>query len=85
MTHRQFLAWQAWLEGEWNRPDRTDHYLMLVATRVLQAVAKDPEKVTLDQQRIRFGRRREAGRPRMTPEEATAYARAKWGFPRRGS
>lgn len=31
MTHRQFLAWQVWQGEEWNRPDRTDHYLMNLA------------------------------------------------------
>lgn len=31
MTHRQFLVWRLWLREEWNRPNRTDHYIMQIA------------------------------------------------------
>ena len=80
LTHRQFRCWQAWLEAEWNAPSRTDHYLMLVAQRVLQAAAKNPGSVTLDGQRIEFRRRgAEAEPPELTLAQATAIAKAKWG------
>lgn len=28
MTARQFDVWETWLQNEWNKPSRTDHYLM---------------------------------------------------------
>ena len=31
MTHREYLTWLAWLEDQWNVPDRTDYYLMPVS------------------------------------------------------
>lgn len=46
----------AWLDEQWNRPDRSDHYRMLVAQRVLQAAvaAKDVGKIKLEDQRLTF-------------------------------
>ena len=31
MTYRQYLVWLAWLKEDWNRPSRTDHYIMQAA------------------------------------------------------
>ncbi len=31
MTHRQYVAWHAWMNLEQSRPSRSDHYLMQVA------------------------------------------------------
>lgn len=28
MTHRQFLAWDYWVQEQWNKPSRADHYMM---------------------------------------------------------
>lgn len=47
-THRQYLTWLAWLEMQWNKPDRHDHYLM----RVAQVVCKQPRE--LDFYKIEF-------------------------------
>jgi hypothetical protein len=73
LTHRQCRAWQDWLDADWNQPSRTDHYLMLIAQRVLQAQGA---KVTLAQQRITFGRQRAA--PVLSREEAAARSQAVW-------
>lgn len=58
MTHRQYEAWQAWLRAEWNRPSRTDHYLMQL-NRTLSLLpawvwGKSPEGPALDKMRIPF-------------------------------
>ncbi len=34
MTHRQYLALVYWMDLEWDRPNRTDYYLMQVAACV---------------------------------------------------
>lgn len=34
IPHRQFEMWMEWLDQQWNKPDRTDHYLMQLATIV---------------------------------------------------
>lgn len=40
LTHRQFLTWEAWLRNEWNRPNRTDHYLMQLTAVVSNLVSQ---------------------------------------------
>lgn len=35
MTHRQFLAWTAWLDMQWERPDRSDLHQIHVASCLL--------------------------------------------------
>jgi hypothetical protein len=34
MTHRQHIVWQMWLREEWEKPNRSDHYIMQVAEAV---------------------------------------------------
>lgn len=42
MTHRQFLAWQQWLEDQWNKPDRHDYYQMQTYQGTLRAKGVKP-------------------------------------------
>jgi hypothetical protein len=76
MTHRMFLAWQAWLEMQWNKPTKTDHYLMQIAVEVRRVLAKDPRKIKLDDARLEFSK---PGDKKKVPEEvAGAMAMGKW-------
>lgn len=52
MTERQWAAWQAWLEEEWNVPDRGDHYLMQCAA--VSAIAGGDKDATTDKFRMKF-------------------------------
>ena len=45
MSHREYLTWQAWLRKEWNRPSRTDYYLMQLSADVRNLFAKKPVEV----------------------------------------
>lgn len=36
MTDRQFRAWCKWLDMQWDRPSRTDHYLMQIAAALCE-------------------------------------------------
>jgi hypothetical protein len=74
MTHRQFLAWQEWLLEDWNRPDKTDHYLMEVACEVRRVLSGNPRNIRLDHFRLKFGE----SKPAMTREQAAAASRSKW-------
>jgi hypothetical protein len=65
-THRQYLAWQDFLEREMDRPDRSDYYSMQVA-----AVLAGSD---VNSMRLRFGSKQ----PR-TREEAVAASKAAWG------
>jgi hypothetical protein len=54
VTHRQYLAWQEWLDEQWDCPDRTDHYLMSIAAEVRRGNAKNPRQVEVDHLRLKF-------------------------------
>lgn len=66
----------AWLSEEWNRPDRHDHYLMLVATRVQQVLAKHPSKIKPEHNKLQFGPRKPA-KP-IDRQTAANIAKAAW-------
>lgn len=50
LTHRQFLTLEAWIREQWNRPDRTDHYLMQLTAVVKSLVSQ--QSVGLDDCKI---------------------------------
>ncbi len=57
MTHRQYVAWQEWLQQQWNEPTRSDHYLMQIAAetrRVNLAKAEDQKSVAIEMYEIDF-------------------------------
>ncbi len=74
-SFRQLKILGAWAEEEWNKPSRSDHYLMQIALKVIQANAKNPEFVDLDKMKIKFATDEED--EEMSVEEATMWAKAK--------
>jgi hypothetical protein len=90
MTHREFLIRVAWLELEWNRPSRSDWYLM----RIVQCVCSLPAWVwgksarsagSLDDQKIPFVFKQETpeGKEKISPEEQAQRvkeSKARWGI-----
>lgn len=74
MTHRQFLAWQAWLGGEWDHPSRTDHYLMQIAFGVHRANVKHPERVKFEHMRLKFGE----PKPEADTPQSVAVSKQTW-------
>jgi hypothetical protein len=78
MTHRQYLAWQAWLDEEWERPNRTDQYLMQVALEVVRGRMKNPRKAELQNFRLTFKGKKTLKRPKLTKEQVTIYSKARW-------
>lgn len=47
MTQRHFEVWEAWLDREWNKPNRSDHYLMRVMHEVKYQGVKEKPSVSL--------------------------------------
>jgi hypothetical protein len=83
MTHREFITWQEWLQEEWNRPSRTDHYLMRIALEVASVLAKDPKSIKIGQFKLEFGKPDpenpdEPSAPKMTKERAANIAKLTW-------
>ncbi len=78
MTQRQFVTWVAWLRVQWDRPDRTDGYLMQVAAEVRRGHVKNPRKVKLEDFRLKYDGGSSRKKPAMTKEQATAMSKAVW-------
>lgn len=72
MTHRQFEAWKAWLEEDWNRPDRGDFYQMGTSAEVRRIAVGlgivSGSRVSLDDLRLTF-QPRERQETALTPDE----------------
>jgi hypothetical protein len=53
---------------------------MVIAQRIQQVLAKNPNKITLDHQKLEFGRKAEAPtrKRKISTAEATAWAKATW-------
>lgn len=77
LTHRQYLVWQTWLAGEWNKPSRTDHYLMQIAFYILRSNVTTPKRVLMEDQKIEFII---GNKPKKTtnPKTIAAAAKATW-------
>lgn len=78
ITHREFLVREAWVEQQWNRPSRTDFYLMRVAQRVQQVLAKNPGNITLEHQRVEIERKPVKPKTQLTLEQQTVRSKAAW-------
>lgn len=53
MTHRQFLLWCEWLDEQWNVPNRTDHYLMLLAQLQCKGLSLEDFKLKFEEAKER--------------------------------
>jgi hypothetical protein len=80
MTHRQFLAWRAWLQLELNRPSRSDQYIMQLTAEVRRILHKHPNRVKLKDFLLKWESPEERRRrlASITPEYAEAMAMARW-------
>lgn len=79
MTNRQYLVTLAWLQQQWNRPTRSDSYLMQIACEVRRVLSKDPRKIHLSHFELEFGPKSQPRDVRqMTAAEASLEAQARW-------
>lgn len=53
LSFKEFLLWQDYFKEEWNTPDRTDHYLMQVALKIIETNTKN-SKTKLNDLKIPF-------------------------------
>lgn len=54
LTYRQHLAFTEWLKLEWNRPNRTDKQLILIASLIGNMFAKSPQPMDSFQLEYKF-------------------------------
>lgn len=54
MPQRRFLVWQQWMKRQWDKPDRTDHYLMRIAAETRRSYVEKPNGVDDNNFKISF-------------------------------
>jgi hypothetical protein len=75
-TERELECWLAHLDDEFDRPSRTDFYLMQIAAILVQVNSKKGKGVPLSGLRLRFGDGQKRGPASV--EQAAAWSKAKW-------
>jgi ribosomal protein S19E (S16A) len=74
-TERELKTWLAWLDMQWNTPERSDWYLMQVACEVKRVLMKNPQSVGVQDFRLKF--KDTGARPASTRQAALA-SKMKW-------
>lgn len=70
LTHRQFLAMNAWLDIQFNRPDRSDYYQMQTTLTIARILAKHPNKIKMKDFFIEFNLEGEKVDPKHQKQKA---------------
>lgn len=74
-TEREYRVRLAWLDLQWDRPDRGDHYLMQIAAEVARTLTK---KSTVDVNRYKLSFKAKAGQKATGPGEQASRAKSVW-------
>lgn len=75
MTHREYRLWCDWLSAEWDRPSRTDFYLMQIAAEIkslIMTTAGKTGKISMKDFHLKF---KNAASPQQEPVE---HSKARW-------
>ena len=75
ISHREYLTRLAWLDEQWDKPDRTDHYLMQLCMVVRQILSKNPKAIKLEHHELKFTRK---VRKVLTKEQQAAASTSFW-------
>ncbi|MHC4687246.1 MAG: hypothetical protein ACYTEW_23490, partial [Planctomycetota bacterium] len=59
------------MDEQWNRPSRSDQYLMQIAQEVRRVLSKDPEAIKLDHFKIRFELVEKKPTPKLTRSQVS--------------
>lgn len=79
VSHREYLTWMARFSEEWNRPSRTDYYIMFLIQVVRSLFSKKP--VSLESCRLPFtkpGKTRNIRPGRAEIEQASRSTLSQW-------
>ena len=74
----------AWFDDQWDKPDRTDHYLMQIAAVIRQKFAANPSSIKPEQFKMAFetveatGTTGSDAETEMDVETAAKMAKARW-------
>lgn len=74
----EYEIWMEWLELEWNRPSRTDHYIMQATQEIVRNRAKYPAQVKLDPFKMSFVVMASNSDNTMSEEDQLAMTKVAW-------
>lgn len=77
-THREYRTWTAWLQKQWNEPDRSDYYLMQIAREIRYVLSKKKMPKTLEMFKLPFGWTKKAKAKPMTEKQKVSQAKSRW-------
>jgi ADP-glucose pyrophosphorylase len=77
-TEREMKVTLAWLEMQWERPNRTDWYLMQIAAEVRKGLVKKPNSVKTENLKIKFVLDRKRSAPPPTAQEQMMTSKQCW-------
>lgn len=78
-SYRKARTVYAWIQDQWNKPDRSDYYSMSTANEVRRVLAaKDKAKYKLEDMKIPFERKTNKPKVVKSAEERTAASKARW-------
>jgi hypothetical protein len=73
-SQREYNTWQEWTLIKANRPDITQQYLMQIALRIQQQDLKEPNKLPLSSQELKFEKAKPQVEVPMTEEQLAEQA-----------
>jgi len=76
-THREYLLWTSWLDAEWEKPSRSDNYLMQIAMEVARVLSKKPKLFRLEQFKLTW-QKEKPKQSKLTKKEAAKISKARW-------
>lgn len=80
-THREFLAWMAWLAKGWEEPSRTEFYLIELLAEIRRSWVKNAKQVKAKEFQLKFARKASDKSEAESDEhikQATKQAQAVW-------
>ena len=78
VSYPEFKSWQLRFREDWNKPSRTDHYLMLIAHRILYVLGGQQKGTSITAQKIPFTFSSGKKAKPISKERATQLAKARW-------
>lgn len=80
-TNREFQLWELWYEQQWNKPSRTDNYLMALTEEVRRfryMFLKNPPPINDSDFKLTFTRQTVEQKVQLSLQEKAARSKAIW-------
>lgn len=74
IPNRECQCWWEKFRQDWNKPSRSDHYLMLIAHRIQYLFSRSKTPASLEEQKIPF----EIKKVQANPKQASLWSKAFW-------